>query len=132
MNFKRPAGRSAVKYAQALWKKALRCGLVCDEYSLKGTFIEGPRQSPRQSVRNYWEKDKSTLLQNLARNALSRANLQSGNETPESGQSRALQTNTGNRNAHNIMVVYSALMFESMFYGFNEGTFTAHKLLAIS
>lgn len=31
MNFRQPAGLSAVEYVQALWTEALRCGLVYDE-----------------------------------------------------------------------------------------------------
>lgn len=56
MNFKKLGAQSAVEYTQVLWTKTLRCRPVCNEHSLKVTFIEGPIMSTGQSVQNYSAK----------------------------------------------------------------------------
>lgn len=36
----KPSNKLLTEHAEALWKKALRCDRACDEYVLKGIFIE--------------------------------------------------------------------------------------------
>lgn len=107
MDFKQPAGQSAVKCVQTLCAKALRCRLVSDIQSLDGTFFIGSRQSKLQFVGRYRAKTEWESLQKLAHQAMSLANLQSSNETPESEQSRSEHTNEPHRNARNIKNVES-------------------------
>lgn len=58
INFKQPAGQNTIEYAQDLWTKALRYRPIFGEYRLKGTVIEGLKQSIRKSVGIYWAKNK--------------------------------------------------------------------------
>lgn len=60
----------AVEYAQTLLTNALRCGPVHDKKGLKDTFIEGLKQSVRQSILRCWAAKKSASLQELAHHAL--------------------------------------------------------------
>lgn len=85
MNFQPPMVQSAVEYPQALWTEALHGRRVYDKYYLNGTLIEGLRHSIQQRRSpSYCPKNRSVLLQEIARHPLSNDNLQSENATPES------------------------------------------------
>lgn len=70
INYRQLQNFNALDYLQSLWKKALRCGPVYDEYQLKSTCIEALLSSIHQSARSYWAKNSGSSLQELARHAL--------------------------------------------------------------
>lgn len=80
MNFQQPTGQSTVEYLQAPGTEALRCRLVYNKYHLKGTNIEGLRESIRRSTLSFWAKNKLASLQELAHNAQSLADLKSARQ----------------------------------------------------
>lgn len=105
MTFNQPAGHSAVKFAQALWKKGLCCKPVYDAYGLMETFIGGIRLKVRESVRGRWANKDSASLQKMSFHALSVAIVESGNATPESGKARPERTNTQSFIDRKIMTI---------------------------
>lgn len=114
MNFKKPAGQTAMECAQALWAKALRCRPVYGRYLLMGTFIEGFKFSIRQRAQGYFANNRSGSLQELARPHCS---LQS-TVGQRNARISTVKIRTDNR-AHNctssnIMNVESASNFESL------------------
>lgn len=66
MKYKQPENISAAWHSESLWEKALRCGWVYDESSLKGLSIEKLLHSIRIYMRNHCCTNKRTIIPNLA------------------------------------------------------------------
>lgn len=60
-NFKQPEKMSVERFSEVLWEKALRCGPLYDESSLKGVFIEGLNESICFSMGTYLVRTKMQL-----------------------------------------------------------------------
>lgn len=71
-----PSNMTSTEYTEALWKKALPCHCVYDEYMLKGMFIEGLIWSIRRTMWSYWSSEKDASIHDLARHLVSLTNLQ--------------------------------------------------------
>lgn len=97
MNFKHPAGKSAVQYGQALWMEGLRWRDVYDDYRQNVTFFEGTRKPIRQIDPRDWAKSKSASPKEFAFHEHSLAILQLCNAKPELGQSRPARTRAHSR-----------------------------------
>lgn len=78
------------------------------------------------------DNNKSASLQELAHQAWSRANLQSGSEPQESVHSRPEHTNACNRNSRRIMNVESASSYERLIESVNNRDLTLQQLLTIA
>lgn len=121
-----------MKHVQALWTEAIRCGLLLNEYHLKGTFIKWLRKSIQQSVWNYWAKNKSASLQILSGHTMSLASLQSCNGTLSSGPSSSKErTNACSCHACDIINVEYASSLECLVIGINDATLTQKQVLNI-
>lgn len=70
-----PCNKSPTEYIETLWNKGL-FGKVCDEYVLKGIFIEGFPDSIRFSMSSYLGWNNSALVQDLERHVTSLTKLQ--------------------------------------------------------
>lgn len=70
---------SVVRYTEVLLEKALHCGHVYDELSLKGAFIEVLHKSTHFSMRTFWGTLIDVALRNLARYVASLSKIQEGN-----------------------------------------------------
>lgn len=53
---------SPLEFVDALWFEDITCPGLCEEYMLKGNFIEGLLESISHSMRYYWSRHKSGLL----------------------------------------------------------------------
>ena len=71
-----------IRYATALWNKALHCGGVYSEDRLKGIFIEGLGERIKSNVRQFWAERPELDLNALARYAASIASLNRPTTTP--------------------------------------------------
>lgn len=128
INFKMPAGQSAVEYVQALWGTALRCRPVYDKYRLKETFSEVLRQKMSQSC--------------CTKNSLLPYNKLHVEHCPFATHRREVQTRirtvstrmdkTRSLHAPKIINVYSTSSLESLTACVSDGTLTPQQLLGTS
>lgn len=102
-----PLTMSSTQYEEALVATSLRREDMCDEYVLKGIFIEGLQESVRRSGRSYWSTHPKSTLYHLARHATSLQALQKGTEvhSEKEGDHRRSTTNRRGRRGNSLSAV---------------------------